>query len=206
MSDKFFRILMMVSGIVASIGCVLFINYLHNRPVPVVTEVTTKNFDQEIAQSKIPVVIEFYMDGCPNCEIQRPIVEKVALDYVGRVKFVRIDAPRNAAIARSVRLRDVPSTVFLDPATRKGRLHTGLMDETELRKAVEELLNPPADNGNGNGGTGKDDGKAKGTTPQPAPGPAPAPQPVPNPNTPSPPPAPMPPPVMPPADDDDAAV
>ncbi len=184
MTDKLFRTFMLVGGLVAAISCILFINYLHNLPAPIVPEVTNKTFDKEVLESKIMVVVEFYADNCPNCELQAPIVEAVAKDYAGRLKFVRINAVNNPSLARQARLKDVPALLFLDPATKSGRVKPGLTDETTLRKMCEALLNPPVDNGNGPGDGAKDKGTGKD-------------------NGQGPPPAPMPPPVMPPADDND---
>ena len=63
-----------------------------------VIEVTSSNFNEEVINSSVPVLIDFYADWCGPCKILSPIVEEVSSQYED-VKFVKIDIDSNQDIA-----------------------------------------------------------------------------------------------------------
>lgn len=149
-----------IVAIVVIAGLVGTIQYYKHRPEPtptatVFTEVTTTNFAQEIQQSTIPVYVVFYVDqNCPQCDEQLALVEKVAADYAGKIKFTRIHASQQQAISRGVGVTVVPTSIFVNPTTQQVIVAQGKMTEAELRQFLDAGLAPPAqpDPGNGNGG------------------------------------------------------
>lgn len=117
-----------------------------------ITEVTTQNFQAEVLKSKTPVYVEFYVgQGCKACEAQEAVVEKLAAEYKGKIKFVRVDANKQPAIAQAAGITHVPTHFFLNPAEGVGNAVEGVMDEATFRQFLEDglKLKKPADKGNG---------------------------------------------------------
>ncbi|MCJ8009253.1 thioredoxin family protein [Lederbergia wuyishanensis] len=54
-----------------------------------VTEVTKENFQQEVLECKLPVLVDFYTDGCGPCEAMVPVLDEVSVNLEGKVKFVK---------------------------------------------------------------------------------------------------------------------
>ncbi len=127
-------------GMLAGLAGMIF--YVRATRVPSeCVEVTTKNFQTEVADSKIPVFMEFYVtDDCEPCEKQAPIIEKLAREFKGRVKFVRIEASKQSAISKALGVEKVPTHVLLNPTTMEGLMRTKLVDEATLRKFIEDWL------------------------------------------------------------------
>jgi thioredoxin 1 len=120
-----------------------------------ITEITTQNFQTEVLKSATPVYIEFYVgQGCKACEAQEAVVEKLAAEYKGKVKFVRVDASKQPAIAQAAGITHVPTHFFLNPAEGVGNAVEGVMDEATFRQFLEDglKLKKPVDNGNGGAG------------------------------------------------------
>ena len=46
---------------------------------------TTDNFDEEVLQAKLPVLVDFYADWCGPCKMMAPIVEQIAEEYDGKL-------------------------------------------------------------------------------------------------------------------------
>jgi thioredoxin 1 len=137
------------------IGLVGMINHYKVVTPENMVEGTTSNFQDTVLNSPIPVYIEFYVPGpsCKACEAQAPIVAKLATEYKGKIRFVRVDASKQPAIAKAAGIRGVPTHFFLKPAEQLGGVAEGLLDEAQLRQFLEDGLKmqKPADDGNGNG-------------------------------------------------------
>lgn len=159
-------------AIAAGIALALLIGLIglisHTRVVTPanMTEITMQNFQTEVLQSTTPVYVEFYTTGCKPCEAQAPVVEKLAAEYKGKVKFVRVDARKQPGIAQAAGIRGVPTHFFLNPAEGVGDVAEGVLDEAKLRQFLEDglKLKKPADDGNGGNGAAPADGD-NGTAP-----------------------------------------
>jgi thiol-disulfide isomerase/thioredoxin len=148
--------LVFIASLALVLGVAGLIFFIRASRVPSqCVEVTTSNFQAEVLDSKLPVFMEFYVtEDCEPCEKQYPIVEKLAQEYKGKVKFVRIEAAKQAGISKALGVEKVPTHVLFNPATMDGMMKTGLTDEAKLRKFIDEFLaampppatNPPATN------------------------------------------------------------
>ena len=54
-------------------------------------ELTDANFDQEVLQSSVPVLVDFWAIWCGPCKMIAPIVEEIATEYAGKVKVGKMD-------------------------------------------------------------------------------------------------------------------
>lgn len=135
------------------IGLVGLINHFKTSTPENVIEATTANFEDVVLKSPMPVYVEFYVSGsqCKACQAEDPIVAKLATEYKGKIRFVRVDASKQPAIARAAGIRGVPTHFFLKPAEQLGGVAEGFLDEAQLRQFLESGLKmqKPADNGNG---------------------------------------------------------
>lgn len=78
-------------------------------------EVNEANFDQEVLKSDIPVVVDFWAVWCQPCKMMMPVVEKVATEYEGKVKFVKVNVDENMAVGSRYQVRGLPTfAVFVD--------------------------------------------------------------------------------------------
>jgi thioredoxin 1 len=111
-----------------------------------VVEVTDKTFQQEVLDSKIPVVIDFNATWCGPCKTYSPIFHKVADQYAGKVKFVSIDVDKSPAVAALFGINAIPATVFLSETNGviSAGAASGALDEATLKKLLDYCLTPGA--------------------------------------------------------------
>ncbi|WP_428666177.1 thioredoxin family protein [Runella sp.] len=72
------------------------------------TEVTDNNFEAEVLQSQVPVVVFFYMTWAGPCKVLNPIVLELENSHQGRVKFVKLDIEANVEVRSRYGVKSVP--------------------------------------------------------------------------------------------------
>ncbi|MHC1576032.1 MAG: thioredoxin family protein, partial [Methanosarcinaceae archaeon] len=94
---------------------------------------------QEVVQSDMPVVVDCYSNSCPPCKKMAPIFKKLAGEYDGKIKFVKVDLDRSRAIGRTYQVRGVPTLFMFKNGVVQESL-IGLQKEDLIKKALDGLL------------------------------------------------------------------
>jgi thioredoxin 1 len=87
----------------------------------------------------VPVVIDFYATWCGPCKSLSPLIERLATDYEGRLKVLKVDVDKNQALADAARIQSIPTLFFIDINGNIERA-VGGMPYNELARRAEALL------------------------------------------------------------------
>ena len=101
-----------------------------------VIEVTSSNFNEEVINSSVPVLIDFYADWCGPCKILSPIVEEVSSQYED-VKFVKINIDSNQDIANDYMITSIPTLVYIKNGEEQNRV-LGAVDKDTVETLIEK--------------------------------------------------------------------
>lgn len=71
--------------------------------------VTDANFQSEVLESDVPVLVDFYADWCGPCKMVGPVVEQMAGEYAGKAKIVKLDVDASPATAQNYRVMSIPT-------------------------------------------------------------------------------------------------
>ncbi len=75
-------------------------------------EFTDSNFDAEVLQSNIPVLVDFWAVWCGPCRLIAPVVEELAGEYDGKVKIGKLDVDNNQQSAINYGVRSIPTLLI----------------------------------------------------------------------------------------------
>jgi thioredoxin 1 len=100
---------------------------------------TDSGFDQEVLRSEVPVLVDFWGDGCPPCRQLAPVIDLVACEYAGKMKFGKLDVAANIATTIRYRVRSVP-TLILFKGGQVVAERVGAVGKSDLAKMIDPHL------------------------------------------------------------------
>jgi thioredoxin 1 len=104
---------------------------------------TDENFAAEVLSSGTPVMVDFFATWCGPCKALTPIVEKLAVDYKGRLKVGKLNIDEAPQTPSQFGVRAVPTIVFFKGGKAVDTV-VGLKKESELRERIDRLIGAPA--------------------------------------------------------------
>jgi len=108
----------------------------------VIVELNQNNWEEEVGRSNILTLVYFWHQQCPWCRRLTPIIEKLAEEYLGKVKFARLnvlESPSNQELATGLGVMGTPTLIFFCG----GRLLMQIVGYTggeDLRKVINDML------------------------------------------------------------------
>ena len=75
-------------------------------------EITDANFQQEVINSEVPVLIDFWAIWCGPCKMIAPFVEEIAKDYDGKIKVGKLDVDSNPQVSMNYGIRSIPTLLI----------------------------------------------------------------------------------------------
>ena len=104
-----------------------------------VIEINDGNFEDEVLNCSLPVMVDFWAPWCGPCRMIAPITEKLAEEYEGRLKFCKLNVDENPQAASKYNVMSIPQIFFFKGGEVVDE-STGAVPESVLRSKVESVL------------------------------------------------------------------
>lgn len=99
--------------------------------------VTDATFKDEVLESDLPVVVDFWAEWCMPCKMIEPIVEELSGEYDGRAKFAKMNVDTDQEVAASYGIRSIPILLFF----KDGELADQIIGTVPKKVVAEKLEN-----------------------------------------------------------------
>ena len=103
------------------------------------TEVTDATFEEEVLKSGEPVLVDFWAPWCGPCRMVAPLVEELAGEYDGKMKFVKLNTDDNMQTAARYGIRSIPTLLMFKGGELTDQI-IGFRPKGDLKRTIEKAL------------------------------------------------------------------
>ena len=101
--------------------------------------VNDENFKQEVLESDIPTLVDFWADWCMPCRMVAPVVEEIAKEYQGKLKVCKLNVDEARNTASNYGIMSIPTLAIFKNGKVADKI-VGALPKTELEKAIKPYL------------------------------------------------------------------
>ncbi|MEH1944384.1 MAG: thioredoxin [Nostoc sp.] len=102
-------------------------------------QVTDSSFKQEVLDSDVPVLVDFWAPWCGPCRMVAPVVDEISEQYKGQIKVVKVNTDENPQVASQYGIRSIP-TLMIFKGGVKVDMVVGAVPKTTLASTLEKYL------------------------------------------------------------------
>jgi thioredoxin 1 len=104
-----------------------------------VAEVGDKNFEDQVLNSNVPVLIDFWAAWCAPCRMIEPVVEAIAEEYEGKAKVMRLNVDENTLISGKYNIRSIPTLLLFKDGVIKEEI-IGNTSKATISRMIDNHL------------------------------------------------------------------
>ena len=101
--------------------------------------ISDASFEQEVLQSQLPVLVDYWAEWCGPCKMIAPILDEVAGSYDGKLKIAKVNVDDNRAVPAQFGIRGIPTLILFkdgQPAATK----VGALSKAQLTAFIDQQL------------------------------------------------------------------
>ena len=104
-----------------------------------VYEFTDQNFENDVLQADVPVLIDFWATWCGPCRAIAPVIEEIADEYENKVKVGKVDVDQNQNTAMQFGVRSIPTLLLIKNGKVTNQI-VGAVPKENITKVLDESL------------------------------------------------------------------
>ncbi len=104
-----------------------------------VLELTDENFQEQVLDTDMPALVDFWAEWCMPCKMIAPTVEELAEEYAGKVRIGKVDTDQSQQIAMKFGISAIPTLILFKNGEMVNKF-VGLQQKADLKAALDEAL------------------------------------------------------------------
>jgi thioredoxin 1 len=97
------------------------------------------SFAQNVLQSDLPVLVDFWAPWCSPCKAVSPIIDELAQEYAGKINVVKVNIDEDAALADTYDVQSIPTIVFFKNGSEVSR-SSGVKTKLQFQRDIETAI------------------------------------------------------------------
>ena len=104
-----------------------------------IIEVSDSNFESEVVNSDVPVLVDFWAPWCGPCRAIAPMVEEISASYAGKIKVGKMNVDENQSTTMKFGIRSIPTLIMFKGGEAVDQI-IGAVPKSEIEQVVEKSL------------------------------------------------------------------
>jgi thioredoxin 1 len=105
---------------------------------PSIINLTEKNFKQEVIESSLPVLVDFWAEWCNPCKMVAPIIDDLAGEYDGKIKFGKVNVEESQQLASEYGIRGIPTILLFKDGQITDQI-VGLRSKRDFKSMLDQV-------------------------------------------------------------------
>lgn len=102
-------------------------------------QVKSNEFQMEVLESKVPVLVDFSATWCGPCQMMGPVLEQMSAEYAGKAKILKVDIDESMDLAQKYQIMSVPNMIFFKNGSPVDAV-VGAVPAAYLKEKLNQLL------------------------------------------------------------------
>ena len=104
-----------------------------------IVEISDSTFDQEVLQSEVPVLVDFWAPWCGPCRAIAPVIEELSGDYAGKLKVAKCNVDDNPKTPGKYGIRAIPTLILFKNGNVSEQI-TGAVAKSQITAAIDKAV------------------------------------------------------------------
>ena len=101
--------------------------------------VNEQNFEQEVVNSNIPVLVDFWATWCGPCKMLLPVIDEIAKEYEGKLKVCKVNTDENMTLSSQFQITSIPCLIIFKNGKAINKM-VGFRPKNDIKKEIENVL------------------------------------------------------------------